>query len=146
MPAKKYHVKLTAQEQASLEQMLRRGKHSARKLTRARILLKAADGLRDEEIAEAVSTSLPTVERTRKRFAEVRLEALAERPRPGKKRRLDDKSEARLIAEACSAAPEGRERWTLQLLAERVVELKLVDSCSADTVQRILKKTNSSRG
>jgi transposase len=146
MPAKKYHVKLTAQEQASLEQMLRRGKHSARKLRRARILLKAAEGLRDDEIAEVVSTSLPTVERTRKRFAEIRLEALAERPRPGKKRRLDDKAEARLIAEACSAAPEGRERWTLQLLADRVVQLQLADACSADTVQRILKKTNSSRG
>jgi transposase len=146
MPAKKYHVKLTAQEQASLEQMLRRGKHSARKLRRARILLKAAEGLRDDEIAEVVSTSLPTVERTRKRFAEIRLEALADRPRPGKKRRLDDKAEARLIAEACSAAPEGREPWTLQLLADRVVQLQLADACSADTVQRILKKTNSSRG
>ena len=146
MPAKKYHVNLTAQEQVSLEQMLRRGKHSARKLMRARILLKAAVGLRDEQIAEAVSTSLPTVERTRKRFAEVRLEALAERPRPGKKRRLDEKAEARLIAEACSTAPQGRERWTLQLLADRVVELKLADSRSADTVQRILKKTNSSHG
>lgn len=146
MPAKKYHVKLTAQEQASLEQMLRRGTHSARKLIRARILLKATDGLGDEQIAEAISTSLPTVERPRKRFAEVRLEALAERPRPGKKRRLDEKAEARLIAEACSTAPEGRQRWTLQLLADRIVELKLVDSCSADTVQRILKQTNSSRG
>jgi transposase len=146
MPAKKYHVKLTPQERATLEQMLRRGKHSARRLTRARILLKASDGLRDDEIAEAVSTSLPTVERTRKRFAEVRLQSLDERPRPGKKRLLDEKGEARLIAEACTKAPDGREHWTLQLLADRVVELKLVDSCSKHTVARVLKKTNSSRG
>lgn len=146
MPAKKYHVEPTVAERSMLEQMLRRGKHSARRLTRARILLKAADGLRDEEIAEAVETSLPTIERTRKRFAEVRLGALDERPRPGKKPVLDERGEARLIAEACSAAPVGCERWTLQLLADRVVELKLADSCSADTVHRVLKKTTSSRG
>ena len=146
MPAKKHHVELTAEERFKLGQMLRRGKHSARRLTRARILLKAADGLRDDEIAEAVETSLPTVERTRKRFADVRLGALDERPRPGKKPILDERGEARLIAEACSAAPGGREHWTLQLLADRVVELKLAGSCSADTVWRVLKKTNSSRG
>lgn len=146
MPAKKYYVELSVTERVKLEQMLRRGKHSARRLTRARILLKAADGLRDDEIAEAVETSLPTVERTRKRFAEVRLGALDERPRPGKKPVLDERGEARLIAEACSQAPGGREHWTLQLLADRVVELKLADSCSADTVGRVLKKTLSSRG
>ncbi len=76
MPAKKFHVELTVAERSMLEQMLRRGTHSARRLTRARILLKAADGLRDDESAEAVETSLPTIERTRKRFAEVRLGAL----------------------------------------------------------------------
>jgi transposase len=146
MPAKKYHVELTLDERQALEQMLRRGKHSARKLTRARILLKAADRLRDDEIAEEVETSLPTVERIRKRFAEVRLAALEERPRPGKKPLLDECGEARLIAEACSQAPGGREHWTLQLLADRVVELKLADSCSSDTVWRVLKKTNLSPG
>jgi transposase len=146
MPAKKYHVELTVAERATLEQMLRRGKHSARRLTRARILLKAADGLRDDEIAEAVETSLPTIERTRKRFTEVSLGALDEKPRPGRKPVLNERGEARLIAEACSNAPGGREHWTLQLLADRAVELKLADSCSADTVHRILKKTNSSRG
>ncbi len=146
MPAKKYYIELTDQERAKLEQMLRRGKHSARKLTRARILLKADFGLRDEDIAQELDTSIPTVERTRKRFNEVRLGALAERPRPGRKRLLEQKGEARLIAEACRTAPEGRHRWTLQLLADRVVELKLVESCSADTVRRILKKTRSSLG
>jgi len=146
MPAKKHHVELTAQERATLEQLLRRGKHSARRLTQARILLKVADGLCDDEIAEAVETSPPTVERTRKRFAEVRLGAIDERPRSGKKPVLDERGQARLIAEACSVAPDGREHGSLQLLADRVVELKLADSCSADTVWRVLKKTNSSRG
>jgi transposase len=146
MPAKKYHVGLTAEERTTLEQMLRRGKHSARRLTRARILLKAADGLRDDEIAEAVETSMPTVERTRKRFAAHRLHALDERPRPGKKPVLDERGEARLIAEACSQAPDGRKRWTLQLLADRVVALQLAATCSKDTVWRVLKKTRSSHG
>lgn len=146
MPAKKYHVALTAEERTTLEQMLRRGKHSARRLTRARILLKAADGLRDDEIAEAVETSMPTVERTRKRFAAHRLHALDERPRPGKQPVLDKRGEARLIAEACSQAPDGRQRWTLQLLADRVVALQLADACSKDTVGRVLKKTRASRG
>ncbi len=146
MPAKKYHVELTSKERNELERMLRSGKHSARKITRARILLKADEGLSDEEIVEAVQTSRLTVERTRKRFVEEKLEALHERPRPGRERLLNEKTEARLIAEACSKAPEGRERWTLQLLADRMVELKLVESCSADTVQRALKKTNLSLG
>jgi transposase len=139
-------VGLTAEERTTLEQMLRRGKHSARRLTRARILLKAADGLRDDEIAEAVETSMPTVERTRKRFAAHRLHALDERPRPGKKPVLDERGEARLIAEACSQAPDGRKRWTLQLLADRVVALQLAATCSKDTVWRVLKKTRSSHG
>lgn len=146
MPAKKYFVVLTDEERVGLLQMLSRGKHSARKLTRARILLKAADGLDDQTIAEAVQTSQPTVERTRKRFATARLGALEESPRPGRAPILSEKDEARLIAEACSAAPEGRQRWTLSLLADRVVELKLAEACSLDTVRRVLKKTNSSRG
>lgn len=146
MPAKKYHVELTAEEYESLAQLLRRGHHSARKVTRARILLKAAAGLSDEEIAHEVDTCVPTIERTRQRFAAGRLAALEERPRPGRKRRLDERGEARLIAEACSPAPGGREHWTLQLLADRVVELQLAESCSDDTVQRLLKKTRSSRG
>jgi transposase len=146
MPTKKYHVELTTEESASLEQMLRRGNHSARKLTRARILLKAASGMSDEEIAQEVETCVATIERMRQRFAAGRLNALQEAPRPGRKRCLDERGEARLIAEACSPAPEGRKHWTLQLLADRVVELHLAESCSDDTVQRLLKKTPSSRG
>jgi transposase len=142
MPAKKYHVELTAKERTILEQMLRRGRHSTRRLTRARILLKADTGLRDNEIAAAVEASIPTVERIRQRFAEGRLQALEEQPRPGKKPVLDARGEARLIAEACRPAPDGREHWTLPLLAERVVALQLAESCSKDMVWRALKKTH----
>ena len=146
MAAKKYHVALTAREHQELEQMLRRGNHSARELTRARILLRAAEGFSDEEIAEEVDTSVPTVERTRRRFVAEHLDALTERPRPGKPPVLQEKGQARLIAEACSTAPGGRERWTMQLLADRVVELGLAERCSADTVRRVLKKTISNPG
>lgn len=146
MPAKKYQVELRADEYQQLAQMLRRGTHGARTLIRARILLHAASGLSDEEIAQEVDTSVATIERTRKRFADARLAALEERPRPGRKRCLTERGEARLIAEACSPAPGGREHWTLQLLADRAVELHLAETCSDDTVQRLLKKTRSSPG
>lgn len=115
-------------------------------MTRARILLKAADGWPDRRIAEALHIGRATVERTRQRFVEENLAALDERPRPGNKPKLDARAEARLIAEACRAAPDGRERWTLQLLADRVVQLQLAESYSYEAVRRVLKKTNSSRG
>jgi len=146
MLAKKYPVELTAHERTILTQMLRRGRHDTRRLTRARILLKAANGLRDHEIAAAVEASIPTVLRTRKRFAEGRLQALEEKPRSGTQRVLDARGEARLLAEACSPPPDGREHWTLQLLADRVVALQLAASCSKDTVWRVLKKRHSTRG
>jgi transposase len=146
MPAKKYYVDLSAHERRELEQMLRRGPHSGRQLTRARILLNADEGLQDEEIAQEVDTSVPTIERTRRRFVEERLGALTERPRPGKPPVLQEKGQARVIAEACSPAPGGREHWTMQLLAERVVELGLAEACSEDTVRRVLKKTLLSPG
>jgi transposase len=146
MPKKKYLVTLTAEERAQLEQLLRGGKAATRKVTRARILLKASDGWADQRIAEALHVGRATVERTRQRFVEENLAALDERPRPGNKPKLDAKAEARLIAEACSAAPDGQKRWTLQLLADRVVQLRLADSYSYEAVRRVLKKTNSSRG
>ncbi len=121
MPKKKYLVTLTDDERTQLEQLLRGGKAVTRKVTRARILLKASEGWQDQRIAEALNIGRATVERTRQRFVEENLAALDERPRPGNKPKLDSRAEARLIAEACSAAPEGRERWTLQLLADRVV-------------------------
>ena len=146
MPKKKYLVTLSAEERSQLEQLLRGGKAATRKVTRARILLKASDGWQDQRIAEALSIGRATVERTRQRFVEENLAALDERPRPGNPPKLDAKAEARLIAEACSAAPDGQQRWTLSLLAERVVQLKLADSYSYEAVRRVLKKTNSSRG
>lgn len=146
MPKKKYLVDLSTDEREQLQLLIRRGKSSARKLTRARILLQAADGFTDDEIVAALNVGVATVERIRKRFVESGLEAINERPRPGKKPKLDGKAQARLIAEACSKAPDGRQRWTLKLLADRVVELKLADSCSYELVRRALKKTNSSPG
>jgi transposase len=146
MAKKKYLIDLSDAEQEELQQLIRRGKHSSRRVTRARILLKAAAGCTDEAIVAALGVGLATVERTRKRFVECGLQALDEKPRPGAKPKLDAKAEARLIAEACSAAPEGRERWTLQVLADRVVELKLAESYSYEAVRRVLKKTNSNRG
>jgi transposase len=142
---KKYLVDLSDAEQEELQELIRRGKHSSRRVTRARMLLKAAAGCTDEEIVAALGVGLATVERTRKRFVERSLGALDEKPRPGAKPKLDAKAEARLIAEACSAAPEGQEHWTLQLLADRVVELKLAESYSYEAVRRVLKKMNSSR-
>jgi transposase len=146
MPKKKYLVTLMEAGREQLEQLLRSGTTATRKLIRARILLKAAEGWTDERIAEALAVGRVTVERTRARFVECNLEALHERPRPGKMPKLDEKAQARLMAEACSAAPQGRQRWTLQLLAERVVALELAESYSYEAVRRVLKKANSSRG
>jgi transposase len=146
MPRKKYVVDLTAEERTTLEQLLVRGKSSARKLTRARILLQADEGLTDEEITAALNVSLATVERTRQRFVEANLEALDELPRPGGQRQLSGKQEAHLIAVACTPAPGGQARWTLQLLADQVVELGFADSIARETVRQVLKKTPSSPG
>jgi len=146
LPKKKYIVDLSAEEREQLRQLITRGTPSARKVTRARILLHAADGLSDEQISAALKTGIATVERTRQRFVEEGLECLNERPRPGQRRKLSGKQEAHVIAVACTSAPDGRSRWTLQLLADKVVELKYADSIARETVRQMLKKTNSSRG
>jgi transposase len=146
MPKKKYVVDLTAEERTALEQLLVRGKSSARKLTRARILLQADEGLTDEEITAALDVSIATVERTRQRFVEANLEALDELPRPGGQRKLSGKQEAQLIAVACTPAPSGQARWTLQLLADQVVELGFADSIARETVRQVLKKTRANPG
>lgn len=146
MPKKKYIVDLNDAEREQLQQLLRSGKHPTRKVTRARILLKAADDCTDEQIAGALGVGRATVERTRESFVERGLDALNERPRPGKQPKLDVKAKARLIAEACSDAPEGQTRWTMQLLADRLVELKVVGAISDETVRRALKKTSSNPG
>jgi transposase len=110
-------------------------------------LLQASEGATDETIAASLHIGQATVERTRKRFVEGNLgRALNEDPRPGGKRKLDDKQEAFLLATACSAPPQGRKQWTMQLLAEALVRLQQVDSISDETVRRTLKKTSSSPG
>ena len=146
MPKKKYLVDLSADERETLRQLVKRGKHSSRKVTRARILLLASDGFTDAQIVKALKTAFATVERTRKRFVEEALGCLNERPRRGQARKLTGKQEAHLVAIACSQPPEGRARWTLQLLADKVVELNFTHSITRETVRQVLKKTNSSRG
>lgn len=147
MPAKKYRVDLTENEREQLLNIARRGKSSARKVKRALILCQADEGLNDQQIAQALLVGAATVSRVRQRFVEEGLEsALNERPRPGQRRKLDGKQEAHLVAVACSQAPAGHARWTLRLLADKVVELEFADSISPETVRQVLKKTNSSHG
>jgi len=142
MPKKRYHVNLTSTERDDLQLFLKKGKESSRKLTRVRILLLADAGKKDREIMESLQTSRPTVERTRQKFVEGGVEwAINERPRPGSQLKLDEKAEATLIALACSDAPDGRSQWTIQLLADRLVEMGVVESISDETVRRYLKKT-----
>src|SRR5260370_32461792 len=154
MPHKKYLVTLTAEEREYLGGLLSAGKRSALTLARARILLKAdqADGgpaWEDARIAEALDCGVRTVERVRQRFVERGLEeALGRKPqdRPSRERKLDGRAAARLIAPACSEPPDGRAAWSLQLLADQQIELRVVDSVCDETVRRVLKKTKSSRG
>ena len=146
MPKKKYLVTLDNDERQQLAALLQSGTHATRKVTRARILLTAAEGWEDNASAAALSVGRATVERLRQRFVEEGLGALDERPRPGIPPKLDAKAEARLIAEACSNAPEGRQRWTLHLLADCVVALGLAASYSYESVRRVLKTRSSSRG
>lgn len=144
---KHYIVDLTADERAQLIALTRKGKASARQVTRAHVLLHAADGLTDAKIATAAHTSIPTVARIRKRFVQGRVqEAIIERYRKGGRPKLDLKQEAQLIAFSCSTPPEGRKDWTMQLLADRLVEVGVVDEISDETVRRMLKKTGSSHG
>ena len=146
MPRKKYRVALSTEERTTLAQLLRRGKAWTRTLTRARILLKADEGLSDAEIAAALHVGTATVGRTRQRFVEENLGALNEHARPGAQRKLTGKQEAHVIAVACTPAPEGHAQWTLRLLADKVVELGLADAIAHETVRQVLKKTNLSPG
>jgi transposase len=138
---KKHIVRLTADERARLEALTRKGTARARQLKRALILLAADEGEKDEMIAARVRVHLNTVVRIRHRFAEEGLEkALSERPRPGNPRKLAGRQEAYLIALACSDPPEGRDKWTMQLLANRLIELNVLEAISKDTVWRTLKR------
>ena len=145
--AKRYVVDLANEERKQLFAVLKKGKVAARTVRRAQILLQADAEEQDEDIATTVHVGVATVERIRKRFVTEGLDAaLTERRRPGGQPKLGGKGEAFLIATACSTPPSGRTRWTLQLLAARLVEVGIVDSISEDTVGRTLKKTRSSRG
>jgi len=138
---KKHTVILSEEEQKELESLTKRGKHGARVITRARILLLLDEGKKQKEIIAALGTSAPTIWKSAKRYCEEGLSsALEEKPRPGAKPKLDAKGEAHLIALACSEAPGERESWTMQLLADQMVELGIVDELSDETVRRILKK------
>lgn len=149
---KRYPVTLTDTEREHLKRLTAAGTESARKLTHARILLKAdqgPDGPRwvDDAIAEAVEVSQPTVARVRKQYVEEGLEAALNRRPPTREyvRKLDGAQEAHLIALACGKPPDGADRWTLRLLADKLVELAVIDAVSYQTVRRILKKTSFGR-
>jgi hypothetical protein len=150
---KKYVVTLSTQERQQLEALIRTGTHSARKLLRARILLKAdaseaGEALTDSEIATALHTGLSTVARIRQQLVEEGVDGVLtpkRSPNSARKRIFDGASEAKLIALACSTPPEGFARWTLQMLENKVVELNIVARASDNTIGRTLKKTASSR-
>jgi hypothetical protein len=150
---KKYKVTLTAEERQFLHQLVAAGKTAAKKLAHARILLKAdaapgGPAWTDIRIAEAVEVNRTTVEHVRQRFVEQGLDAALVRKkqdRPSRERKLDGAGEARLITLACSKPPKGRAAWTLRLLADGLVELKIVEAISTETVRQVLKKTNLSR-
>jgi transposase len=147
MSKKVYIVELKDDEKDTLLDLVKSGQTRARKLNRAHILLLADEGRSDPAIARALHTSESTVQRTRRRFVEGNLEfALNERRRPGAKPKLNSKEEALLIALSKSTPPEGRKCWTMQLLADRLVELGEVESISDETVRRILKKRRSNPG
>jgi len=150
--AKKYIVKLSDDEREQLNTLIHKGKHRARQLVKARILLKAdaseaGEGWSDSEIAAALDTSVTTVARTRQQLVEEGVESVLTRkhsPASARERIFDGASEAKLIALACSDPPKGRVRWTLKLLESAVVELHIVDRASDNTIGRTLKKTFSS--
>jgi homeodomain-containing protein len=149
---KKYVVRLSGEERARLDALIRKGNRAGHLLTRARILLKAdvseaGDGWSDSRIAEALDTSVPTIERTRRQLVEEGFDAVLARkynPNCARPRIFDGAAEAKLIALACGPAPAGHAKWSLRLLEEKVVELRIVESVSDNTIGRTLKKTVSS--
>jgi transposase len=143
---KRYVVHLNKQERKQLEELATKGKSSARKIRRAHVLLLVDEQRTDKEIAGVLGAAVTTVERVRKRFVEEGLEAaLSEKPRPGAQRKLDAHQEAYLMALACSDPPEGKKRWSMQLLADRLVDVGVVEEISDETIRRMLKKGKSSR-
>lgn len=153
MPAKIYHVTLTDEERAELTAIVNKGSGNARRMTRARMLLLADEkredgGWKDADIAQALGVHQRTVERVREKCVEAGVGAALNHTRPKKtgKRVLDGAAEARLVQLACSPAPDGRETWTMQMLADKLIELEVVETISRETVRVTLKKMNLSLG
>ena len=153
MPAKKYRIRLTTDEQQELKALVSRGRTVAYKQTHARILLMSDEaredgGMKDADISGALGVGLSMVERVRRRCVEEGIESALNRKKQLRRRqkRLDGEREARLIAMACGEPPEGRASWTLKLLADQLVECEIVETISTETVRQVLKKANSSRG
>ena len=153
MPAKRYKVTLTAEERQQLGALVNKGKGVARRLTRARILLltdenQAEGAWKDATIAKALGVHVRTVERTREKCVELGIEAALNHTRPQRRRGkvLDGAAEARLVRLVCTEPPDGRAQWSLQLLADTLMELAVVESVSRETVRTTLKKTNLSLG
>lgn len=140
-------VKLTEDEQEHLFGLIHKGQHSARVITRARILTKLAKGYSNQEVCSALDVTLPTVAKIRKRLEECGLQgALSELPRPGSAPKLDAKQAAMITAIACSKAPDGHDHWSLRLLGSKIVELGFAQSYSHEGVRKLLKKMHSSPG
>jgi transposase len=140
---KLYHIQLTDEQRKELKRLVESGRRLARKITRARILLLAEIGKPDSEIAESLQVTVQTVHNVRKRFcSEKSLKCLEEKPRPGKPSKLEGIVAAKITALACSEPPEGRDAWTLRLLADTAVKLEFVDSVSHEGIRKLLKKTN----
>ncbi len=147
MAGNRYTIQLSTEERNGLNRLIRSGKSSARIVARARILLKIDEGWKAPQVAAALEVGEGTVYRIKRRYADEGLDGvLQDRVQANRFRKLDDRGEAHLIALACTPAPEGHDHWTLQLLADKVVELGLVESLSYETVRLKLKKTSSNRG
>ncbi len=153
MPAKRYKVTLTREERQELSTLVRKGKGEARRLTRARILLMADESQddaswKDADIAKALGVHVSTVERIREKCVEMGVESALSHARPKQSRSkiMDGASEARLVQLACTQAPDGHEQWSLQMLADKLIELEVVESISRETVRTTLKKMNLSLG
>lgn len=142
-----YRVELSEEDRVRLLLLIRQGTAPARVVRRAHTLLLASEGAHDPEIASALHVHRTSVQRTRRRFCEAGVDgALYETPRPGAEPKLDGKGEAFLVALACTDPPQGREHWSLQMLADNLVALGLVEAISEETVRRVLKKTRPSLG
>jgi transposase len=153
MPAKIYKVTLTGEERKTLTALVNKGQGIARRLTRARILLmadenQAGEGWKDADIAKALGVHERTVERTREKCVEMGLEAALNHTKPTRKRGkvLDGAAEAYLVQLACMEAPDGHERWSMQMLADKLIELEVIETVSRETVRTTLKKMNLSPG